>query len=110
MVDLAVAAPTLPYGPVLTQLLRPLQRGFLILIASFGIVGRLVVGDVGRLPDAEVAAGHRALPVVRIVPEPDEPPVRAGLFDPGGWGWVVPYVALGLGLCLWQRGRRSRVT
>lgn len=84
-------------------------REYRALIASFGFVGRLVVGDVARLPDAEVVAGHRALPVVRIVPEPGEPPLRAGPFDPGGWGWVVPYLVLGLGIGLWRRGRRRRL-
>jgi deazaflavin-dependent oxidoreductase (nitroreductase family) len=61
------------------------------LIASFGLVGRAVVGDVGRVADAELLARHRSLPVVEIRPVEGEPPLEAGPFDPGGRGWVVSY-------------------
>lgn len=78
------------------------------LIASFGIIGRLVVGDVARLDDAALAEGHRALPVLRITAAPDEPPLVAGPFDPGGAGWLLPYGALGLGLGVVIVGGRDR--
>ena len=38
------------------------------LIASFGLVGRLVVDDPSRLDDAALLATHGSLPVVRIRP------------------------------------------
>ena len=64
------------------------------LIASFGLVGRAVVGDIQRLDDAELLARHRVLPVVRIRPEDGEPPVTPGAFDPGGHGWLIPWAAM----------------
>jgi deazaflavin-dependent oxidoreductase (nitroreductase family) len=59
------------------------------LIASFGFLGRAVVGDVALLEDDELLAGHRALPVIRIRPRAGEPPVEGGRFDPGGVGWCL---------------------
>ena len=61
------------------------------LIASFGLVGRAVVGDISGLDDATLLARHRALPVVRIMPADGERPLGAGPFDPGGRGWLLPY-------------------
>ena len=75
-------------------------RTYRALMASFGVVGRAVGGDIRRLDDASLAAEHGALPVIRITPEPRARPLVAGQFDPGGAGWVLPYVgaALGAGL------------
>jgi deazaflavin-dependent oxidoreductase (nitroreductase family) len=61
------------------------------LIASFGLVGRAVIGDVGRMGDAELLARHRTLPLVGIRPVEAEPPLVAGAFDPGGRGWLLSY-------------------
>lgn len=63
------------------------------LIASFGVVGRAVVGDIQRMGDAELLARHRVLPVVRIRPVDGEPPVTPGAFDPGGHGWLISWAA-----------------
>jgi deazaflavin-dependent oxidoreductase (nitroreductase family) len=80
------------------------------LIGSFGALGRAVVGDIRRLDDATLLAGHGALPVVRI--EPGEgalpeaaPPLVAGPFDPGGRGWVVPFGITAVALALAVRAR-----
>jgi deazaflavin-dependent oxidoreductase (nitroreductase family) len=85
------------------------------LVASFGLVGRAVVGDLGRLDDATLLERHRSLPVVRITPRYGDAPLVAGAFDPGGLGWVLPCgatVALGaLGirrLAGATRGQRAR--
>ncbi|HYL39951.1 MAG TPA: nitroreductase/quinone reductase family protein, partial [Candidatus Binatus sp.] len=94
-------------------------RTYRALIASFGIVGRLVAPDVARLDDEALVTEHAALPVVRITPEPGERSLVAGPFDPGGRGWLIPYGATGLGLGLFAirfgrrraspiRARRSR--
>ena len=81
------------------------------LIASFGLLGRGVVGDVGRLGDDALLAGHRGLPIVRISQREglliDRRRLEAGAFDPGGVGWILPWgvtlvVLLLLGL---RRGR-----
>ncbi|HJW22883.1 MAG TPA: nitroreductase/quinone reductase family protein [Candidatus Limnocylindrales bacterium] len=77
------------------------------LIRSFGIVGRLVVGDVSRLDDAALVRDHMTLPVVRITPEPGQPRLAPGPFDPGGRGWLVPYGATGLALGIILFSRRS---
>jgi deazaflavin-dependent oxidoreductase (nitroreductase family) len=63
------------------------------LIASFGLVGRAVVGDIDRIDDAELLARHRVLPVVRIRPADGEPLVIPGAFDPGGGGWLISWAA-----------------
>jgi deazaflavin-dependent oxidoreductase (nitroreductase family) len=63
------------------------------LIGSFGLIGRAVVGDIGRLDDAALLERHRSLPVVRIAPRYGDAPLVAGPFDPGGVGWVLPYAA-----------------
>ncbi len=88
-------------------------RTYRALISSFGVVGRLVAGDVGRLDDVALATEHAALPVVRITPAAHEPPIVAGPFDPGGRGWVMSYglQAMLLGFVLWfvvAWGRRPR--
>jgi deazaflavin-dependent oxidoreductase (nitroreductase family) len=83
-------------------------RAYRSLIASFGLVGRAVVGDVRRLDDAELLARHRSLPVVRIRPAPDEPPIVAGPFDPGHLGWLLPSIATVAGLGMWLARRHRR--
>lgn len=78
------------------------------LIASFGLVGRAIVGDVRTTNDAELLERHRSLPVVRITPADGEAPVAAGPFDPGGRGWLLPQAAaVGVAVLarLWWRGR-----
>jgi hypothetical protein len=64
-------------------------RAYRALIASFGLVGRIVDGDPETLDDATVLARHRTLPVVRIQPAEGEKPLRAGAWDPGGRGWLA---------------------
>jgi hypothetical protein len=59
------------------------------LIASLGVVGRLTVGDVRGLDDAELHAAHGGIPLVRITPSSFIP----GPLDPGGRFWLVPWVA-----------------
>ena len=63
------------------------------LIASFGLLGRAVVGDIRRLDDGTLLERHRSLPVVRITPRYGDEPLVAGPFDPGGRGWILPYGA-----------------
>jgi deazaflavin-dependent oxidoreductase (nitroreductase family) len=65
------------------------------LIASFGVTGRLVVGEIARLSDAELLARHRSLPVVRIAPHGLDRPIEPGPFDEG-WAGAV----LGTGLVI----------
>lgn len=78
------------------------------LIGSFAVIGRAVIGDVSGLSDQQLHERYAALPVVRIVPAPGEPPLRAGLFDPGGWGWLVTLGASLLALALALRVGRVR--
>lgn len=79
------------------------------LIVSFGLVGRVVVGDVRHLDDEVLLTRHRALPVIRITPIAGERAVAAGPFDPGGSGWLLPYgAALALGVLVWTRLAPSR--
>ena len=59
------------------------------LIASFGLVGRLIVPDVSGMDDEALLATHGSLPVVRIRPIDPHGPLVAGPFDPGGNGWIV---------------------
>lgn len=77
------------------------------LIASFGLLGRAIVGNVEAMSDAELLAGHRSLPIVRIVPVDGRPPLRRGPFDPGGWGWILPYGATLAGIALAIRLARA---
>src|SRR3972149_1841818 len=60
------------------------------LIASFGLIGGAIVGDVRGLDDEALLARDRALPVVRITPTDGSGPLVAGAFDPGGSGWLLP--------------------
>ncbi|MBI2782272.1 MAG: nitroreductase family deazaflavin-dependent oxidoreductase [Chloroflexi bacterium] len=69
-------------------------RAYRALIGSFGLVGRLVDGDPRRLPDRELIATHRSLPVVRIRSLDPAGPVIAGPWDRGGHGWLVGYGTL----------------
>jgi deazaflavin-dependent oxidoreductase (nitroreductase family) len=78
------------------------------LLASFGLLGRSMVGDIRTIPDAELLDRHRALPVVRITPVDPPDPLVPGPFDPGGRGWLVLNGALlGLGLLAWRRIRKG---
>ena len=77
------------------------------LIASFGLVGRAVVGNIRHLDDATLLDRHRSLPVVRIRPRYGDAPLVAGPFDPGGAGWILPYgatVAVGVLGVRWLAG------
>lgn len=71
---------------------------FRALMRSFGLVGRLVDGDVDELDDAALVATHRALPVVRITAIDPPEPVVAGPWDPGGRGWLAAWAGLGAGI------------
>jgi deazaflavin-dependent oxidoreductase (nitroreductase family) len=84
------------------------SAAFRDLIRSFAVVGWAVVGDVSGLSDEELHERYHSLPVVRITPAPDEPPLRSGPFDPGGWGWWLPYGGALTGLAVWLLSRRSR--
>lgn len=64
-------------------------RAYRALIASLGVVGRLTVGDVRRLQDAQLLAAHGGIPLVRITPSAFVP----GPLDPGGRFWLAPWVA-----------------
>lgn len=79
-------------------------RTYRALIASFGLLGRAVVGDVRRLDDATLLGRHRSLPVVRITPRYGDAPLVAGPFDPGGAGWVLPYAGSAILAVLGWRG------
>lgn len=86
---------------------------FRSLMRSFGLVGRLVDGDVDELDDATLVTTHRALPVVRITAVEPPGPVVAGPWDPGGRGWLAVYLGLaaataGIGAAL--RARRAERT
>jgi deazaflavin-dependent oxidoreductase (nitroreductase family) len=83
-------------------------RTYRALIASFGLVGRAVVGDVRRLDDATLLGRHRSLPVVRIRPRYGDAPLVAGPFDPGGAGWILPYAGSAVVAVLgWRRLTRA---
>lgn len=82
------------------------------LIASFGVIGRAVAGDVSHLSDETLLAEHRCLPVIRITPVDPPEPLVAGRWDPGGDGWlltngaaIAATAALGLA---WRRIRHPR--
>ena len=78
-------------------------RAYRALIASLGVVGRLTVGDVRPLDDAELLAAHGGIPLVRISPSSFVP----GPLDPGGRFWLVPWVGSAvLAILLARRGRR----
>jgi len=83
---------------------RPWLDAYRALINSFGVIGRLVVGDVDRISDAELLARHRSLPVVRIVPL--DGPITAGRWGDGWSGaGVVGLIVLGVATLLAARGR-----
>ena len=83
-------------------------RTYRALIASFGLLGRAVVGDVRRLDDATLLGRHRSLPVVRITPRYGDAPLVAGPFDPGGAGWILPYAGSAvLAVLGWRRLARA---
>jgi len=65
------------------------------LIASFGLVGRLAVGDVRLMPDEALLTRHRSLPVVRIDPA-DGSRIQPGMWDSGPAGVAVLFGWLGL--------------
>jgi deazaflavin-dependent oxidoreductase (nitroreductase family) len=81
------------------------------LIASFGLLGRTIVGDTTGQDDSALLARHGVLPVIRITPDPGEPSLVPGAFDPGGNGWIVSWgaqLALGILALRWLASRRSR--
>jgi deazaflavin-dependent oxidoreductase (nitroreductase family) len=79
------------------------------LIASFGLVGRAIVGDVRRMADEDLLARHRSLPVVRVTPDGgDGGRIAAGPFDPGGPGWILPYGGALLLAVLWRIRPQAR--
>lgn len=80
---------------------------FRALIRSFALVGLAVVGDVSGLSDTELHDRYASLPIVRIVPVQGEPPVRAGPFDPGGWGWLLPFGLTIMVPAAWLAGRHT---
>jgi deazaflavin-dependent oxidoreductase (nitroreductase family) len=55
------------------------------LMASLGLVSRLVLGDLRRIDDRTLQERHRAIPVVRITPTG----IVAGQLDPGGRFWLL---------------------
>ena len=80
-------------------------RAYRALTASLGVIGRLTVGDVRGLDDAELLAVHGGLPLVRITPIAFVP----GPLDPGGRFWLVPWAASAvLAVVLAARLGRSR--
>lgn len=79
-------------------------RAYRALIASLGVVGRLTVGDVRRLDDAELLAAHGGIPLVRITPSAFVP----GPLDPGGRFWLVPWVGSAVLAVLLGRRRPRR--
>lgn len=62
-------------------------RAYRALIASLGVIGRLTVGDVRGLDDAELLAAQGGIPLVRIAPTAFVP----GSLDPAGRFWLVPW-------------------
>lgn len=79
------------------------------LIASFGLIGRTIVGDVRTTDEAELLERHRSLPVVRIRPIEGEAAVAGGPFDPGGLGWLLPCGAtVAVAFAGWRWWRTTR--
>lgn len=79
-------------------------RAYRALIASLGVVGRLTVGDVRGLDDAELLAAHGGVPLVRVSPTAFVP----GPLDPGGRFWLAPWGASAvLAIVLAIRRRRA---
>lgn len=91
-----VLLPTRRFRGVATPVDAPGEwlAAYRALIASFGLVGRAVVGDIYRVADAELLARHRVLPIVRIRPADGRPLLTPGAFDPGGRGWLIPWAAM----------------
>lgn len=108
--DVEVLLPTRRFRGTATPVTEPEEwlGAYRALIASFGMLGRAVVGDLRRLDDATLLAEHRALRVIRIEPVESVEPIAAGPFDPGGRGWILAYAAT-FGLAAsWIVGRRRR--
>jgi deazaflavin-dependent oxidoreductase (nitroreductase family) len=84
------------------------------LIASFGLIGRVVVGDVRTMSDEALLARHRSLPVVRIDPA-DGSRLEPGLWDRGPAGvavvagWLGLLIALAAAAAIPPLRRRHRV-
>jgi deazaflavin-dependent oxidoreductase (nitroreductase family) len=72
---------------------RAWLAAFRALIASFGLVGRIVVDDVDGMSDDEVLVRYRSLPVVRIGLKVDGRPIKPGRWDEG-WSGAVAQAAL----------------
>ncbi len=64
------------------------ERVYPALIGSMGLVGRLTVGDVRRLPIETLERQRESFPLIRIRPDG----IAAGAFDPGGLGWVPAFL------------------
>jgi len=109
--DVEVLLPTRRFRGTARPVIEPEEwlGVYRALIASFGMLGRAVVGDLRRLDDATLLARHRALPVVRIQPVESVEPIAAGPFDPGGRGWILPWASTTALVGLWivRVGRRS---
>ncbi|MBI3746257.1 MAG: nitroreductase family deazaflavin-dependent oxidoreductase [Chloroflexi bacterium] len=111
--DVEVLLPTRRFRGTATPVTEPGEwlGAYRALIASFGMLGRAVVGDVHCLDDATLLAEHRALPIVRIEPVEGVELVVSGRFDPGGRGWVLPWAGTAALVGLWivRVGRRGAV-
>jgi len=92
------------------EITEPNERraAFRTLIESMGVIGRLTLGDVRGMSDAEVDVLAQALPILAITPTE----VRLGPFDPGGIGtlintalWVL-LPAVGIAAAVSRRRRR----
>lgn len=93
--DVEVILPTRRFHGRAEPVADPIEwsTAYRALIASFGLVGRSIVGEVRDLDDDALLERHRALPVVRITTTDGSGPLIAGAFDPGGSGWLLPIVA-----------------
>jgi deazaflavin-dependent oxidoreductase (nitroreductase family) len=94
------------------EITAPDQRrtAFRALVASMGVIGRLTLGEVRSLSDAQVDTFAEAFPILAITPTA----IRPGPFDPGGVGTrintalsVVLTVA-GVGAAIWGRKKIGR--
>ena len=88
---------------------RAWLAAFRALVASFGLVGRVAVGDVERMSDEEVLVRCRSLPVVRIVPRGAGRPIKRGRWDEGWSGAVAQAVVVLFAAVLMTVARRLRL-
>jgi len=101
-----VLLPTIAVAGIAEEVTDPAEwsRGMRALLASLGIIGRVVIGDVRRVPDERLQAMAGGLPLVRI----RVTGLGVGPFDPGGRGWVVPTLLGAAWLATRLRRRRRR--